>query len=70
MEMTQRGRLDHEQRERLRASMHEAEETRKELARHRATVVKFVEASSFREVSELTGISTTTLQRWKREAGK
>lgn len=33
-------------------------------------VAAAVEASSFRAVSEATGFSTNTLQRWKREAGK
>ena len=31
---------------------------------------RVLDYASFREVSELTGISTNTLQRWKKEAGK
>jgi hypothetical protein len=34
----------------------------------RKAALAAVEASSFRAVSEATGISTNTLQRWKREA--
>lgn len=37
-------------------------------ARYRAEALAAVEASSFAVVSELTGLSTNTLQRWKREA--
>lgn len=40
-------------------------------AHYRAVVVQALrEGASFSEVSRLTGLSTNTLQRWKREAGK
>ena len=35
---------------------------------YRAAVLAAVEASSFRAVAEVTGLSTNTIQRWKREA--
>lgn len=36
----------------------------------RVTVEILAEGASFAEVSKATGLSTNTLQRWKREAGK
>jgi DNA-directed RNA polymerase specialized sigma24 family protein len=36
----------------------------------RAVVVALREGASYREVSEATGLSTATLQKWKREAGQ
>lgn len=40
-----------------------------EQARYRRTVVRVLaEGCSFAEVSKATGLSTNTLQRWKREA--
>lgn len=39
-------------------------------AAYRAEVVAALHEGSFSEVSKVTGLSTNTLQRWKREAGK
>lgn len=40
-------------------------------ANYRAVVVlALIDGASFAEVSKATGLSTNTLQRWKREAGK
>ncbi len=36
----------------------------------RVIAVEMIGKSSYREVARLTGLSTNTLQRWKREAGK
>lgn len=36
----------------------------------RVTVAILTEGASFAEVSKETGLSTNTLQRWKREAGR
>lgn len=36
----------------------------------KAMALRVLGYASFREVSDLTDISTNTLQRWKREAGK
>ncbi len=69
MEMTQRGRLsegDKGEIDSWAVSVRMAEET---LAQYRRAMVEMVGRSSFREVSDATGISTTTLQRWKRELG-
>lgn len=41
-----------------------------QITRYRAVVVEMIGKSSFREVANLTGLSTNTLQRWKREAGR
>lgn len=37
---------------------------------YRDAVVDALDEGSFAAVSEATGLSTNTLQRWKREAGK
>lgn len=39
-------------------------------AHYRATVIAALEEGSFAEVSKATGLSTNTLQRWKKEAGR
>lgn len=65
--MTQRGQLSIDDKLRLvavEADVTEAQE------RFEETVLEMVEKSSYREVSRWTGLSTTTLQRWKREAEK
>ena len=38
--------------------------------RYRLTVLRALDEGSFAEVSRATGLSTNTLQRWKREASK
>tara|TARA_R100001244_G_scaffold6385_8_gene7504 strand:- start:2290 stop:2511 length:222 start_codon:yes stop_codon:yes gene_type:complete len=46
-----------------------AEKSEKAQAEYRAAVVRVLtEGGSFSEVSAATGLSTNTLQRWKREA--
>lgn len=70
MTVTQRGMLTPEDRERLltaKAADEDADEVRRG---YMAVAVEMVEKSSFREVAGLTGLSTNTLQRWKREAEK
>lgn len=39
-------------------------------ANYREAVLAALDEGSFSEVSKATGLSTNTLQRWKREAGK
>ena len=65
--MTQRGRLSHEDHVRLAEAAIAAEEAAAYLRR---VAVEMVGKSSFREVARALGVSTNTLQRWKREAGK
>lgn len=48
----------------MRASLDEQQSAFREKALH---VLSY---ASFREVSDLTGISTNTLQRWKKETGQ
>lgn len=63
-----RGELTEQQRVRLEALRAEMEETR---SAYQAAVVRtLAQGASFSEVSKATGLSTNTLQRWKREAGK
>lgn len=40
------------------------------VAFYRHVVVEMIDKSSYREVARLTGLSTNTLQRWKREASQ
>lgn len=64
MDVTQRGRLDKTDRvELLRAQ----DEALRATAHYRRLTVEMVERSSYREVERLTGVSTNTLQRWKKE---
>jgi hypothetical protein len=61
-----RGELNEQQSKRLWRSGRRATEAQAEF---RADVVSvLVEGASFAEVSKATGLSTNTLQRWKREA--
>ena len=61
-----RGDLSDEQLQRLSAS---AENRDAAAAQYRADVLAVMaEGASFSAVSEATGLSTNTLQRWKREA--
>lgn len=62
-----RGELSEFERDALLAVQREADET---ATAFRKVALLMVEKSSFRTVSELTNISTNTLQRWKREAGR
>ena len=66
--MTQRGRLDPDDVARLMAAKREDEEAAKRRETYKRVAVAMVEKSSYREVERLTGLSTNTLQRWKREA--
>lgn len=70
MEMTQRGKLEPHEEFILTGTLREMRKAEVVRDMHRLAIVEMVDKSSFREVSRLTGISTTTLQRWKREAGK
>lgn len=71
MTVTQRGELSAEDKAELvgdtLAVWAEAEALRTYV---RSRCVEMVDKSSFRAVAEVTGFSTNTLQRWKREASK
>lgn len=67
--MTQKGRLDPEDERRLLAAKRTDEDAQATRDWYRRIVVEMVGKSSYREVERLTGLSTNTLQRWKREAG-
>lgn len=69
MDVTQRAGLSAADQNRLEEAMAMAQAARHDLEVHRQIVVEMVEKSSYREVARLTGLSTNTLQRWKREAG-
>lgn len=63
-----RGELSEQQRRLLARAGREREVAD---IKYRAAVVRtLAEGASFSEVSAFTGLSTNTLQRWKREAGK
>lgn len=63
-----RGALTKEQARALQAA---AKRVADEQAFYRASVLRaLAEGASFSEVSKATGLSTNTLQRWKREAGE
>lgn len=63
-----RGVLTEQQRMRLESLRIAVDETQ---ADYRAAVVlTLAQGASFSEVSKATGLSTNTLQRWKREAGR
>lgn len=66
--MTQKATLSDEDEQRLRQSLRDYFVAQTQIDKHRAVVVEMINKSSFREVNRLTGISTNTLQRWKREA--
>ena len=70
MTVTQRGELSAEDLDRLlqaKAADQEAEAVR---TRYRSVCVEMMGKSSVRNVAHLTGLSTNTLQRWKREVGE
>jgi hypothetical protein len=63
-----RGTLSPAREHRLGVARYRAEQAQ---ARYRDEVVgALADGASFSWVSEVTGLSTNTLQRWKREAGK
>lgn len=66
MTVTQRGRLTPEDEQRLAEA--KAKDAEAALARdeYRRVAVEMMEKSSVREVARLTGLSTNTLQQWKR----
>lgn len=68
MTVTQRGELTESDAHKLRAVMRDWERSLETQEEVRQVVVNMVGRSSFRAVSEATGFSTNTLQRWKREA--
>lgn len=68
--MTQKGQLSEADQLDLSEAMEDWRRTEETRAMIRSAVVEMVEKSSYREVARLTGLSTNTLQRWKREAGK
>ena len=62
-----RGRLTESQMRRLARAAEKREAA--EVAYRDAVLSVMSEGGSFAEVSKATGLSTNTLQRWKREAG-
>ena len=62
--MTQRGKLSPEDEEQLVAAWMESRRT---TVAYKRLVAEMIEKASYREVERFTGVSTTTLQRWKRE---
>lgn len=67
MTMTQRGALSEADRADVLLAKTEYEDA---FAAYREATSEAVDKSSYREVARLTGLSTNTLLRWKREAGK
>ena len=63
-----RGELTPDRRERLERLAEKADAAKAELRAE--SVQALVDGGSFAWVSKATGLSTNTLQRWKREAGK
>ena len=69
--MTQKAALSAEDEDLLLRAKDAAEEAAAgPIAVYRHVVVEMIDKSSYREVARLTGLSTNTLQRWKREAGR
>jgi hypothetical protein len=62
-----RGELDDDRRRALAECAARAEQAKAEL--RAAALWALADGGSFAWVSEVTGLSTNTLQRWKREAG-
>lgn len=67
MNVTQKGTLTEEEREELTAALGDWRRAEGIQADVRAKCVEAVGRSSYREVAAVTGFSTNTLQRWKRE---
>lgn len=70
MTVTQRGRLTPEDEQRLKDAKAKDAEAATWRDEYRRVAVEMMEKSSLREVARLTGKSTNTLQRWKREAAQ
>jgi DNA invertase Pin-like site-specific DNA recombinase len=70
MGMTQRGQLDPTDEARLTAAKAEYDRAIQAIEDYRAVVVEMIEKASYREVARLTGLSTNTLTRWKRDADR
>lgn len=68
MGVTQRGALSPDDEERLMAAKAADEAAADVRRQYVAIVVEMINKSSYREVARLTGLSTNTLQRWKRES--
>lgn len=68
--VTQRGTLSSETEERLMAAKANYEAADQFRVDYVEIVVAAIHESSLRVVAEKTGLSTNTLQRWKREAEK
>ncbi len=68
MPMTQRVPLTPEDEKRLQTARADFEATKAVQDHYRQVCVEMVQKSSLRVVADLTGLSTNTLQRWKREA--
>lgn len=68
--MTQRAVLDSGDQEKLAIAQTNYLKAQAWISAYRRVVVEMIDKSSYREVARLTGLSTNTLQRWKREAGK
>lgn len=67
MSMSQRGALTDDDRRRLLEAKTASEEAEAVRAHYRSVCVEMMTKSSIRVVAELTGVSTNTLQRWKRD---
>lgn len=67
MSMSQRGALTDDDRRRLLEAKTASEEAETIRAHYRSVCVEMMAKSSIRVVAELTGVSTNTLQRWKRD---
>lgn len=63
-----RGALSKEQQRRIQRAFSKQAEA--ERAYRAEVLAAMAEGASFAEMSTFTGLSTNTLQRWKREAGK
>lgn len=70
MTVTQKATISGFDEKLLARAMLQMERAQRDIVSYREIVVELVEKYSFREVARLTGLSTNTLQRWKREAGK
>lgn len=62
--MTQRGQLTPEDEERLLVAW---AESRRTTAAYKRLIAEMINKTSYREVSRFTGVSTNTLQSWKKE---
>lgn len=65
--MAQRGKLSRKDEERIIKAWMEAQRA---TVAYKRLVAEMIEKSSYREVERATGVSTNTLQRWKKEAAE